>query len=57
MITHHLLGIERFDRVVFIEGGLIAMQGSPTELEKDSERYRTLLAFDRGVLSDRGRTK
>ena len=49
MITHHLLGIERFDRVIFIEHGTIALEGSPAQLAQSSERYRTLLAFDQGI--------
>ena len=48
LVTHHLLGIERMDRVVFLEDGAIALQGSPAELEAASPRYRDLLAFDRG---------
>ena len=51
MITHHLLGIERFDRVIFIEHGAIALEGSPAQLAQSSERYRTLLAFDQGIPS------
>ena len=47
MITHHLLGIESFDRVVFIEDGRLALDGSPAQLKEESERFRQLLAFDR----------
>ncbi len=46
MITHHLQGIESFDRVVFLEHGRIELDGSPAELAATSERYRQLLAFD-----------
>ncbi|WP_167536590.1 amino acid ABC transporter ATP-binding/permease protein, partial [Gordonibacter pamelaeae] len=49
MITHHLQGVSAMDRVVFVEDGRIEMEGSPAELERTSERYRRLLAFDRGV--------
>ena len=49
LITHHLQGIEAMDRVLFIEDGQIELDGSPTELEGTSERYRKLLAFDRGL--------
>ena len=49
MITHHLLNIDRFDRVLFIEQGAIALEGSPAQLAQTSERFRTLLAFDQGV--------
>lgn len=49
MITHHLLDIDRFDKVVFIEQGAIALEGSPAKLARTSERFRQLLAFDQGV--------
>lgn len=49
MVTHHLKGIERMDRVVFLEDGAVALDGSPAELERCSERYRKLIAFDRGI--------
>ena len=48
MITHHLQDIARFDRVVFVEGGRITLDGSPGELASRSERFRALLAFDAG---------
>lgn len=48
LITHHLQGISHADRVLFFENGSIAMDGSPAELERSNERYRTLLAFDSG---------
>lgn len=49
MITHHLQGVSAMDRVVFVENGKLEMEGSPAELERTSERYRRLLAFDRGI--------
>ncbi len=49
MVTHHLAGVAAMDRVAFVEGGRIVLEGSPRELESSSERYRRLLAFDRGV--------
>lgn len=48
LITHHLQGVSHADRVLFFENGGIAMDGSPAELERNNERYRTLLAFDNG---------
>ncbi|MFQ9179891.1 MAG: hypothetical protein ACLR3C_08220 [Eggerthella lenta] len=48
MITHHLAGVDAMDRVVFVEDGRIALDGAPDELARTSERYRRLLAFDRG---------
>lgn len=49
MVTHHLKGIERMDRVVFLEDGEVALDGAPASLERTSERYRDLIAFDRGI--------
>ena len=48
VITHHLLGIELFDRVLFVEDGGIALDGSPSMLASTSTRFQRLLAFDRG---------
>lgn len=50
MITHHLQGIEGFDRVIFVEDGHLAMDGSPRALEQVNARYQKLLRFDRGSL-------
>ena len=47
MITHHLQGIQAFDRVVFLEDGRIEIDGSPAALARENARYRQLLAFDR----------
>lgn len=55
MITHHLPGVSRTDRVVFLEEGRVkqdgsmAMDASPAELAACSPHYRRLLAFD-GVM-------
>ncbi|MBE6464313.1 MAG: thiol reductant ABC exporter subunit CydC [Eggerthellaceae bacterium] len=49
MITHHLLDIDRFDKVIFIEQGTIALEGSPANLAQTNSRFRKLLAFDQGV--------
>lgn len=49
MVTHHLLGVSLMDRVAFIEGGRITLAGAPSHLERTSERYRMLKAFDQGV--------
>lgn len=50
MITHHLQGIEDFDRVIFVEEGHLVMDGSPRALEQTNVRYQKLLMFDRGSL-------
>lgn len=49
MITHHLQGASHFDRIVFIEDGHIEIDDTPAQLEAENERYRSLLAFDRGI--------
>ena len=49
-ITHHLKGIERVDKVIFIEDGQLEMEGSPEELAKTSPRYQKLKAIDDGRL-------
>ena len=46
LVTHHLAGVEYMDRVMFLEHGTIALQGSPQELERENARYRKLLDFD-----------
>lgn len=46
MVTHHLAGIERMDRVLFLEEGRIVLDGSPTELEQTSSYYRRLRKAD-----------
>ena len=50
MITHHLLGMQLMDRVIFIEEGALALSGSPDELAQNSPYYQKLLAFDTGDL-------
>lgn len=49
MITHHLQGVNNMDRVVFIENGMVKMDGAPAELEKTEPHYRKLQAFDKGI--------
>lgn len=48
LVTHHLAGIMRFDRAVFVEAGRIALDGAPAELARTSDRFCTLLALERG---------
>jgi len=45
-ITHHLLGVEQMDEVVFLENGRVAMQGSHATLYKQNVRYRHLYHLD-----------
>lgn len=45
-ITHHLVGMERMDQIIFLDRGRIAMLGTHKQLMQD-ERYRKLYALDR----------
>lgn len=47
-ITHHLQGIEKMHRVIFIEDGQLEMSGTPEELAKTNPRYQKLKAIDEG---------
>ncbi len=47
-ITHHLQGIEKMQRVIFIEDGQLEMSGSPQELAQTNARYQKLKATDDG---------
>ena len=46
LITHHLQGVQDMDRVLFLEDGHIALDGSPDELKRTSIHYRSLLALE-----------
>ncbi len=48
LITHHLIGIEKMDKIIFLDKGQIAMSGSHDELMETNERYRQLYLLDRG---------
>ena len=48
MITHHLMGVSRMDRVIYLKEGSIEFDGAPDELEQTNDFYRALLALDRG---------
>lgn len=48
MITHHLMGVSRMDRVIYLKEGSIEFDGVPDELEQTNDFYRALLALDRG---------
>jgi len=47
-VTHHLIGIEKTDQVLFVDKGRIVMNGSHQELLKTNERYQQLYLLDRG---------
>lgn len=48
-VTHHLIGIEKMDEVLFMENGKITMQGSHEELWQTNDHYRQLYRLDRGL--------
>jgi len=48
-VTHHLIGIEKMDNVLFIDNGSISMNGSHYELLETNERYKQLYALDKGI--------
>ena len=48
MITHHLQGVARMDRAVFLENGAVVIDGAPCDLARENPRYAQLLSFDEG---------
>lgn len=48
-ITHHLVGVEQMDRVLFIEDGKIKMEGTHEELLQTNDRYAHLYRLDRPI--------
>ncbi|KGX93741.1 ATP-binding protein [Pontibacillus halophilus JSM 076056 = DSM 19796] len=45
-VTHHLLGVEDAGQILFIDNGVITMQGTHEELLAKEERYQRLYALD-----------
>ncbi|MRN53894.1 thiol reductant ABC exporter subunit CydC [Paenibacillus monticola] len=48
-VTHHLVGAEQMDEVIFMENGSVEMRGTHAELLKREPRYRRLYELDRPV--------
>lgn len=46
-ITHHLVGAEHMDEIIFMEDGRIVMRGTHTELMNKEPRYMNLYRLDR----------
>ncbi|MEK4045900.1 thiol reductant ABC exporter subunit CydC [Paenibacillus sp. FSL H8-0048] len=46
-VTHHLVGAEQMDEVIFMENGQVEMRGTHAELMKQQPRYRKLYELDR----------
>lgn len=49
LITHHLMGMERMDQIVFLDHGEISIHGNHQALLQENERYRTLYRLDLGL--------
>ncbi|CRK82515.1 thiol reductant ABC exporter subunit CydC [Neobacillus massiliamazoniensis] len=45
-VTHHLAGMEKMDRILFMDKGKITMAGSHQQLLENEERYRRLYSMD-----------
>lgn len=50
-VTHHLIGVEQMDKVIFLEKGKIEMTGTHAELLADNVRYQRLYQLDRPQLA------
>jgi len=46
-VTHHLVGAEQMDEVIFMENGAVEMRGTHAELMEREPRYRRLYELDR----------
>lgn len=45
-VTHHLAGMEKMDRIIFMDQGKITMSGSHQQLLEKEERYQRLYQLD-----------
>lgn len=45
-VTHHLVGAEQMDEVIFMENGFVEMRGTHAELMDKEPRYRKLYELD-----------
>lgn len=46
-VTHHLVGMEQMDEIIFLEEGKIKMRGTHAQLLQESAHYRKLYELDR----------
>ena len=51
-ITHHLMGVEKMDRVLFLQNGRISMEGSHEELLQTEPHYSKLYKLDMPQLNN-----
>ncbi|MDA1476836.1 thiol reductant ABC exporter subunit CydC [Bacillus changyiensis] len=49
-ITHHLVGVEAADRILFLDHGSIKMEGSHQKLLEENPRYQRLYQLDAPIL-------
>jgi len=49
-VTHHLVGVENMDEIIFMEHGQIVMRGTHAELMERYPRYRNLYQLDRPAI-------
>lgn len=47
-VTHHLQGVNKMDKVVFIEDGVITLNGAPGYLMEHNTHYKRLKIMDEG---------
>lgn len=52
-VTHHLAGMEKMNRILFMDDGEVTLEGTHEELLHESKRYRRLYEMDRPVGGDR----
>ncbi|NRD79198.1 thiol reductant ABC exporter subunit CydC [Bacillus sp. BRMEA1] len=45
-VTHHLIGMEKMDRILFMDRGKVTMSGSHQQLLATEDRYRKLYSMD-----------
>ena len=50
-ITHHLVGVEKMDQIVFLENGQVQMKGTHQKLLQSNERYANLYRMDKPFTS------
>lgn len=49
-VTHHLIGINHVDQVVFLNDSKIEMHGQPNDLYRTNQKFKQLLDLDRGLI-------
>ena len=50
IITHHLIGLENVDKIIFLDEGKISLEGQHDELLANHARYRQLYRLDSGEM-------